>query len=143
MEEKKTKVMHDLLTGRKKVIRRGDLKYLPVSEMRIQMECVAEFRKLYPSLAEKGLLFRVANERAAMQSTRPDDTGVVEGVSDLILLVPRKGYGALCIEMKRPDGEQSPAQKRWEKAVTEVGYKYVVCHTIEEFVREVNIYLKG
>lgn len=145
MDYNKGKVMNDLLTGKKKVIRKGDLKFLPVSEKRIQMECVAEFRRLYPDLAAKGLLFRVPNElagkRGGMQPL--DATGIVQGVSDLILLVPRKGYGALCIEMKTPTGEQSPQQKRWQKAVTEVGQKYVVCRTIEDFVREVNRYLKG
>lgn len=85
MDYNKGKVMHDLLTGRKKVIRKGEL----------------------------------------------------------VLLVPRKGYGALCIEMKTPAGELSQAQRRWQQAVTEVGQKYVVCRTIEDFVREVNRYLKG
>lgn len=33
MEERESnKILHSLLTGRKRVIRKGDLKYLPVSE---------------------------------------------------------------------------------------------------------------
>lgn len=145
MEENKWKVLNSLLSGRKKVIRKGDLKFLPVSEKRIQMECVAEFQRLHPDLAAKGLLFHIPNERAGQRGSAqpPDRMGMVPGVSDLILFVPRKGYGALCIEMKTPEGEQSPAQKRWEQTVSEVGYKYVVCRTIEDFVREVNRYLKG
>ena len=133
MEERESnKILHRLLTGRKRVIRKGDLKYLPVSEKRIQMECLSEFRKLYPGIASKGLLFHV-----------PNANGVCAGVSDLILLIPRKGYGALCIEMKTPTGIQSQAQKQWQKNVTEAGQKYVVCHTVEEFVKEVNRYLRG
>lgn len=146
MEERdKSKVLHRLLTGRKKVIRKGDLKYLPVSEKRIQMECIAEFRKLYPSVASKGLLFHVPNESAGRRfgALTLEANGVCAGVSDLILLVPRKGYGALCIEMKTPTGTQSTAQKQWQKAVTEAGQKYVVCHTVEEFVKEVNRYMRG
>lgn len=146
MEEKnKNKVLHRLLTGRKKVIRKGDLKYLPVSEKRIQMECVAEFQKLYPSIASKGLLFHVPNECAGKRfdTLKTKANGLCVGVSDLILLVPRKGYGALCIEIKTPTGTQSVAQKQWQKNVSEVGQKYVVCHTVEEFAKEVNRYLKG
>lgn len=146
MEERESnKILHRLLTGRKRVIRKGDLKYLPVSEKRIQMECLSEFRKLYPSIASKGLLFHVPNEctEKRFDTLRTSANGVCAGVSDLILLIPRKGYGALCIEMKTPTGKQSQAQKQWQKNVTEAGQKYVVCHTVEEFVKEVNRYLRG
>ena len=113
MDYNKGKVMNDLLTGKKKVIRKGDLKFLPVSEKRIQMECVAEFRRLYPDLAAKGLLFRVPNElagkRGGMQPL--DATGIVQGVSDLILLVPRKGYGGVVHRNEDPNGRaESPSR---------------------------------
>lgn len=144
-EIQKNKTLHKLLTGQKKVIRKGDLKYLPISENRIQMECVVEFRKLYPNLASSGLLFHVPNESAGkrFEGLTVKANGVCAGVSDLILLVPRKGYGAMCIEMKTPTGTQSMAQRQWQKAVMAAGQKYVICRTVEEFVFEVNRYLKG
>ena len=65
------------------------------------------------------------------------------GVADLILLIPNMFYGALLIEMKTAKGKQSPSQKQWEKLVTEQGeYKYVVCHSLDEFMNEVEDYLK-
>ena len=43
--------------------------------------------------------------------SRKKAEGLVAGVSDLILLVSRGGFGALCIELKTPKGRQSAAQK--------------------------------
>ena len=69
--------------------------------------------------------------------------GVVPGVSDLIYLEPRGGYGALCIEMKTTltGSRQSDRQKEWQKAVEAVGIRYVICRTLEEFMKEVEDYL--
>ena len=69
--------------------------------------------------------------------------GVQAGVSDLILLRRSRDYGALCIEMKTPTGSQSQAQKAWQRQVTADGYKYVVCRSVEDFMREVNDYLQS
>jgi len=44
--------------------------------------------------------------------------------------------------MKTPKGKQQPSQKAWQQAVEAVGYKYVVCHSFDEFVDEVNAYLR-
>lgn len=68
--------------------------------------------------------------------------GAKAGVSDLLLLVPRKGYAALCIEMKKPKGRQSEAQKEFQKNVEKHGNKYVVCYSLEDFKREVDSYLR-
>ena len=70
------------------------------------------------------------------------DEGVVAGVSDLILLVKNKRYGALLIEMKAPGKYQRPVQKQWEKIVTAKGeYKYVVCRSLDEFIKVITEYL--
>ena len=44
--------------------------------------------------------------------------------------------------MKQPKGYQQDSQKEWQKAVESVGNKYVVCRSLEEFVKVVNDYLK-
>ena len=64
--------------------------------------------------------------------------GVVKGVADLFLPVPRSvrnanedgGYEihhGLYIEMKRPKGRQSTAQKKWQRHCVDYGYQYALC----------------
>ena len=69
--------------------------------------------------------------------------GVTAGVADLILLVPKKVYGCLCIEMKTgaTGSRQSPAQKAWQKATEEAGNIYAVVRTLEDFQAIVNDYM--
>ena len=68
--------------------------------------------------------------------------GTLAGVSDLILLYPSKGFHALCIEMKTEKGRQQPSQKIWQRAVEDAGYKYVICRSFEDFMEQINAYLK-
>lgn len=111
-------------------------------EHRIQCECVRWFRLKYPKLRK--LLFSVPNggRRDAVTGARLKEEGAIAGVSDLILLKGNRFYGALCIEMKRPGGYQSKEQKEWQKTVEETGNKYVVCHSVDEFMKCVTDYLK-
>lgn len=70
--------------------------------------------------------------------------GVVAGVSDLILLEPRGGYGALCIEMKTgsKSSRQSESQKEWQKAVEEAGNVYAIAKSFDDFVAIMNSYMR-
>ena len=66
------------------------------------------------------------------------------GVSDLILLKPNRQYGALLIEMKTASASSRQSQRQiwWQKAVTADGeYRYVVCRSLDDFMREVKEYL--
>ena len=67
--------------------------------------------------------------------------GVIKGVADLMLLIPKKGYASLCIEMKTPHGVQSKFQKEWQREAEKYRNKYVVCRSLQEFIYEVNSYL--
>lgn len=112
-------------------------------EHRIQASCVRWFNLKYHKL--KGRLFAVPNggKRDAHTAAKLKKEGVVPGVADLILLVPNKFYGALLIEMKTSKGKQSELQKQWERIITERGeYVYVICHSLDEFIKEVEHYLK-
>lgn len=131
-------------------------------EHNIQCACVRWFNLQWPQY--RGLLFAVPNGGARSKATagKLKAEGVVPGVADLILLVPRFGrvqiegnaeeqrtyidtYDlncALCIEMKTRKGYQSPEQKAWQKKVEAHGYKYAVCHSLDEFMAVVNGYLK-
>lgn len=67
--------------------------------------------------------------------------GALRGVSDLLLLVPRGNWHGLCIEMKADCGRQSPHQKAFQAAVTEQGYRYIVCRSFDSFRAEIEKYL--
>ena len=110
-------------------------------ESNLQIACVRWFRLQYPSIAP--LLFSVPNggRRDAVTGAIIKAEGAVAGVSDLLLLLPSKNYHGLCIEMKTKTGKQSDAQKVWQKAVEEAGYKYVVVRDRGNFVFEVDLYL--
>ena len=114
----------------------------PLSESQIQHDCVQWFRLQYPSLAF--MLFAVPNggKRDAKTGARMKYEGAISGVSDLILLIPKKGYASLCIEMKKPKGTQSENQKKWQREAEKYRNKYVVCHSLQEFMNEVNAYLR-
>lgn len=90
------------------------------------------------------LLFAVPNggRRDKVSGARLKDEGVVAGVADLILMVAKRGYHALLIEMKTAKGRQSPAQRYWQKLAEAQGYRYVVIRSIEEFIQEFNEYLR-
>ncbi len=110
-------------------------------EHRLQVACVRWFRMQYPHLRE--MLFAVPNggRRDEKTGVRLKEEGVIAGVSDMILLQRNDRYGALLIEMKTKTGRQSESQKRWQKAAEEQGYRYVVCRSLEEFMKEVNSYV--
>ena len=113
-------------------------------ESQLQRQCVAWFRLQYPEHAK--LLFSVPNgvARSRVEAAIMKAEGVTAGVSDLIFLEPRGGYGALCIEMKREDksSRQSASQKEWQKAVEKAGNLYAVARSFEIFQAVVNEYMQ-
>lgn len=110
-------------------------------EHNIQAACVRWFNLQWPEY--RGLLFAVPNGGARSKATagKLKAEGVVAGVSDLILLVPKQWAFALCIEMKTAKGRQSPEQKEWQSKVESHGYRYAVCRSLDEFMAVVNGYL--
>lgn len=124
-------------------------------EHNIQCACVRWFNLQWPEY--RGLLFAVPNGSYRSKATagKLKAEGVVAGVADLILLVPRYRdkmtednpvvidiTHGLCIEMKTAKGGQSPEQKEWQVKVEKMGYKYSVCRSLDEFMAVVNGYLR-
>ena len=111
------------------------------NESRLQQACVSWFRLQYPVYA--CCLVAVPNGVATTQTQGRilKAEGMVAGVADLLLLVPRHGYGCLCIEMKTATGRQRDTQKRWQEEVEKVGNKYIVVRSFDEFAEEVINYL--
>lgn len=110
-------------------------------EHKIQCACVKWFRLEFPKL--RNILFAIPNggRRDAVTGAKLKEEGATSGVSDLILLKSNRFYGGLCIEMKKPGGYQSPAQKEWQKDAEANGAKYVVCRSLDEFMKVVTDYL--
>lgn len=110
-------------------------------EHRLQVACVQWFRYQYPKHAHN--LFAVPNggKRDKVTAAKLKAEGALAGVADLILLIQSKGYGALLIEMKTSSGRQADSQKAWQKAIEKDGYKYVICRSISDFMKEVNSYM--
>ncbi len=112
-------------------------------ESQIQQSCVKYFRLKHKKLALS--LFAVPNGgfRKRIEASILKAEGALPGVSDLILLHPNRKYHALCIEMKTQIGRQSPNQRTWQYHVEQDGYKYVVCRSLDDFIKEVEDYLNS
>ena len=110
-------------------------------EHRIQCACVQWFRYQYPDLRHN--LFSVPNggKRDKVTAAKLKAEGALAGVVDLILLLPNRSYGALLIEMKTRKGRQADTQREWQQLIERDGYKYVVCRSLEDFIREIKSYL--
>ena len=107
----------------------------------IQSACVRYFRAQYPQY--KLNLFAVPNggRRDKVSGALLKEEGVIPGVSDLVLLLSRRGYHALLIEMKTKDGGQSLTQKQWQQHIERFDYKYMVCRSFDEFKDTIDWYI--
>lgn len=105
----------------------------------LQMACVRWYRMQY-SAYEK-LLFSIPNGamlagdklQRIKRWQRLAKAGALAGVADLFLSVPSKDAHGLYIEIKTTKGQQTKAQKEFQKAVELVGYRYVICRSFEDF----------
>jgi hypothetical protein len=111
------------------------------NESVMQRACIKWFRLQYPEYEK--LLFCVPNggRRNPAEAKIMKAEGIVSGVSDLILLAARKGFHSLCIEIKTDKGRQYDNQIAWQKHCEENGNKYIICRSMEEFMKEINDYL--
>ncbi len=89
------------------------------------------------------MLFAVPNGgyRNAREAARMKAEGVVPGVADVILLIARGKYNALCIEFKTKKGRQTKLQKIWQQHAEIHGCKYIIVRSTEEFIAQVKEYL--
>ena len=110
-------------------------------ESRTQSAFVYWFRHAYPEYAY--MLLSVPNGVAtsATQGRILKAEGMVAGASDLLLLVPRHGYGCLCLEFKTEKGRQSESQKIWQREAEKAGNKYAVIRSFDQGKEEVEAYL--
>lgn len=100
------------------------------SENALQQKCVFWFHNEFPSL--RGLLFAVPNGglRSGASAKTMHLTGVVKGVSDLILLYKSEAF---LIELKSSTGTQKKEQKNWQDKVEIQGFEYFIVRSLEDF----------
>lgn len=119
------------------------------SEAQIQASAVLWMNNERPET--RGLFFCVNNEnsRSVYESKRQQlisgsirrVMGIVAGVADTLLMMPRGKYHAACFEFKTEIGRQSEAQIRWQEKVECEGYYYAIVRSLEEFKVKVDWYL--
>ena len=99
------------------------------TEAKIQQEIVRWYRGNFYG---KGLIFSVPNERAGgyLAMKGPLLTGLLSGVSDLIVVEKTR---VLFVEVKTAIGRQSDKQKKFEENVKNLGYKYYLVRSLEDF----------
>lgn len=80
------------------------------------------------------LLYAVPNggKRPPKIGRKMKDEGQRKGVLDLVLPVPAAGWIGLYVEMKTATGVVSADQKWWADRLRAVGYRVVVCRSIED-----------
>jgi hypothetical protein len=65
-----------------------------------------------------------------MEQLQKIATGLLAGVSDLIIVLPNK---IVFVEMKDATGKQSPGQIEFEHTVTNLGFEYYLIRSVDEF----------
>lgn len=114
-------------------------------EDRLQITCRVWFDLQHKDLSillhhspNEGLLVKRASDGAKRKAM-----GVRAGFPDFIFLKSNRFYHYLAIELKTQKGKQSEHQIAYQKAIEANGGKYVVVRSLEEFMSEINEYLKN
>ncbi len=101
----------------------------------------------------RGLFFSVLNETTPRNMSKKEQEilgamrkirGVVAGISDGILLLPKGQYHFCCAEAKTTskNSRQSEAQIAFQRNVERVGGYYFIYRTLDEFKEKMKWYLK-
>lgn len=106
-------------------------------ESGIQQACVEWFRWMYSDY----IIFSVPNggSRNSREASNMKKEGLLPGVSDLIVVADGK---VLFVEMKAGKNGQQQTQKDFQKKVESLGFKYVVCRSLDEFIAAIEEWLE-
>lgn len=108
----------------------------------IQADFFDKVKLFFPNLPEK-LLFAVPNggSRHKIEAANMKRQGVKSGVSDVILLIPKKGFASLLLEFKTQSGQQSDEQKEFQRQAEMCGSKYVIVRSVKDALAAMKDYL--
>mgnify|MGYP003512709913 CR=1 FL=1 len=74
------------------------------------------------------------------QAGRAIAQGMLSGVPDLFLPVPKNGYHGLFIEMKYGSNKVTKNQEKFLQNAANVGYSVVVCYSANEAIKRIEDY---
>jgi hypothetical protein len=110
-------------------------------EENIQQQIVMWFRNKYCLKHNKPryAIFSVPNE-AAYKNKKFISTGLMRGVSDLIVVIDSK---TIYIELKTATGKQSPKQIEFEETIKNLNQYYYIVRSLNQFKEIINKYLNN
>lgn len=113
-----------------------------ISEDDLQKSCITFFQWKYPHLWKQKRLHAIPNggKRNAIEAAKLKATGVVPGVSDLMLTKPNNRYAGAFFELKVGRNDLSDHQRHFIK-VHSAEYYCCVVRSLDEFIAEVQNYL--
>lgn len=105
------------------------------SEDSIQAECYLWFNNMFCTERQgdsRYIIFSVPNggTRNGLEAKRLKNTGVLSGVSDLIIVTP---YKTIFVEMKAEKGVLSGNQMLFRDRAKRLHHDYHVCYSVDEF----------
>lgn len=105
------------------------------SEANLQQQMVIWFNNKYclKHHEPRGLIFAVPNggSRNKIEAMILRATGVLSGVSDLIMILPNGRL--IFVEVKFQNGKQSESQKDFENRVKKLGFEYWLINDLQAF----------
>jgi hypothetical protein len=113
-----------------------------MTEHQLQSACVEWFGWKYPKLI--GFYFAIPNGmwskniHAALKCRRE---GMIRGVPDTFLMLPKNGYHGFWIEFKIGSNKLTPEQAAFKFNAITSGFNYSSVYTVEQFEQEVSNYL--
>ena len=83
------------------------------------------------------IIFAVPNggTRNILEAKKFKATGLLSGVSDLIIVQPNRN---IFLELKIEKGIQSDNQKDFETRIKFLGFEYYICRSLEQFKNIIN-----
>ena len=111
-------------------------------------ECVVFWKWVKLNNSIRDLTFHIPNEakRSIGAACALKNTGLVPGVPDYFIALPRGLFGGLFIEMKRNSKKLSKIstdQKLWIEKLLKNGYQACVCYGAMEAIKCVQNYLQS
>lgn len=114
---------------------------MKITEHAEQVNLVQWFRYQHPKFAK--CLWAIPNGGARHIGTavKLKSEGVVAGVPDLFLMIPKNGWHGMFIEMKTKGGKLQENQKEFMGLATLMGYQSVVCFGFDDAKNAITAYL--
>jgi len=112
-----------------------------ISEDDLQANCVKWFRAQYSQFYWRMFAIPNAARRSPGLAAIMKRTGLISGVWDLFISIPCKGVCGMYIELKVGKNELTKNQEEF-RAANIWNYRFKVCRSLEEFIKEVDKYLK-